>query len=35
MALDADMPAHMTAEVTQLAGISFVRFLKERAPTAA
>ena len=27
--------AHMTAEVTQLAGVSPVRFLKDRAPTAA
>ncbi len=27
--------AHMTAEVTQLAGISPVRFLKDRTPTAA
>ena len=27
--------AHMTAEVTELAGISPVRFLKDRTPTAA
>ena len=27
--------AHMTAEVTELAGVSPVRFLKDRAPTAA
>ena len=37
LALDAGYAdqAHMTAEVTQLAGISPVRFLKDRTPTAA
>jgi AraC-like DNA-binding protein len=37
MALDAGYAdqAHMTAEVTQLAGLSPVRFLKDRTPTAA
>ena len=31
----AELDPHMTAEVTQLAGVSPVRFLKDRAPTAA
>ena len=37
LALDAGYAdqAHMTAEVTQLAGVSPVRFLKDRTPTAA
>ena len=37
LALDAGYAdqAHMTAEVTELAGVSPVRFLKERGPTAA
>ena len=37
LALDAGYAdqAHMTAEVTRLAGISPVRFLKDRTPTAA
>jgi AraC-like DNA-binding protein len=37
LALDAGYAdqAHMTAEVTRLAGLSPVRFLKDRAPTAA
>ncbi|HTC59470.1 MAG TPA: helix-turn-helix domain-containing protein [Solirubrobacteraceae bacterium] len=37
LALDAGYAdqAHMTAEVTQLAGVSPVRFLKDRRPTAA
>jgi AraC-like DNA-binding protein len=37
LALDAGYAdqAHMTAEVTQLAGLSPVRFLKDRTPTAA
>lgn len=37
LALDAGYAdqAHMTAEVTQLAGVSPVRFLKDRSPTAA
>jgi AraC-like DNA-binding protein len=37
LALDAGYAdqAHMTAEVTRLAGVSPVRFLKDRAPTAA
>jgi len=37
LALDAGYAdqAHMTAEVTQLAGVSPVRFLKDRIPTAA
>jgi AraC-like DNA-binding protein len=37
LALDAGYAdqAHMTAEVTQLAGVSPVRFLKDRAPTSA
>jgi AraC-like DNA-binding protein len=37
LALDAGYAdqAHMTAEVTELAGVSPVRFLKDRAPTAA
>ena len=37
LALDAGYAdqAHMTAEVTRLAGVSPVRFLKDRTPTAA
>jgi methylphosphotriester-DNA--protein-cysteine methyltransferase len=37
LALDAGYAdqAHMTAEVTRLAGLSPVRFLKDRTPTAA
>jgi AraC-like DNA-binding protein len=37
LALDAGYAdqAHMTADVTRLAGISPVQFLKDRAPTAA
>jgi AraC-like DNA-binding protein len=37
LALDAGYAdqAHMTAEVSELAGISPVRFLKDRGPTAA
>jgi hypothetical protein len=37
LALDASYAdqAHMTAEVTRLAAISPVRFLKDRTPTAA
>jgi AraC-like DNA-binding protein len=37
LALDAGYAdqAHMTVEVTQLAGLSPVRFLKDRTPTAA
>ena len=37
MALEAGYAdqAHMTAEVTALAGVSPVRFLKDRTPTAA
>ena len=37
LALDAGYAdqAHMTAEVTHLAGLSPVRFLKDRTPTAA
>jgi AraC-like DNA-binding protein len=37
LALDAGYSdqAHMTAEVTGLAGVSPVRFLKDRTPTAA
>jgi AraC-like DNA-binding protein len=37
LALDAGYSdqAHMTAEVTRLAGLSPVRFFKDRGPTAA